>query len=711
MTASSKASRGTGGSVSGSVISDGAVSCAAVSSAVAPDEAASDAALSQTQVTRTHTGMHTGAHDGARIIGGRYVLLSVVGRGGMSTVYAARDVTLNKLWAVKQCRARDGGGSANGGGAVAGAVADAVSGMDVDVVHDAADDAGARMREAFREEAAFIKRFDHPCIPRIVDFVEDGGFLYVVMDYVEGMTLRDALARSGPQSAETVTDWALQLCDVLEYLHGRTPPVVHRDIKPGNIMVTPEGRVRLIDFGIAHTASMAQLNGKGTPGFSAPEQFEEGGAADDPRVDVYALGATMYAALTGRHPSRGIDWNGVACPPGLRDVVERCMETDPCDRFASCAHVVYALAHCDDGDYQATLRKRWKGFGITALAAALALGASPCCAVAAQQAQASDYSQWMMTAELAASTSAAWQAYQRAIDISPAKTEPYEGMIRLAKADGVLDSQEEASLTDALTAHGQELARGHDGWGQLCYDMGVLYWYYADASGVGGIGGNDDASSDDVSSDGGGASSPRGHAMASAALWMKQAVQAGGFADVGTAQVYADLADFSTSIVQRVNEGTDRGLYARYFANLERLIDAAGNEANPVVALTAAGQASMALQVYPRHFRYDGIAQERMERLESSATQLAVRTEAIGTKQTDMKQRVLRAADDAHRAVEQAFADPGAGDEAAQDNEAAQSNKTARSDGAAQGDATPQGSASVEETGSVHSKELAGGVS
>lgn len=633
-----------------SAVIDAGASASSLTGAAGDACASGDAHASGAGMSRfkTQPGKPSVAGDAVgSLIGGRYLLLFVVGRGGMSVVYAARDMTLNKLWAVKHCRPRDDEPSA---------------------------------LAAFRAEAAFIKRFDHPCIPRIVDFVENSLGLFVVMDYVEGVTLRTIIIDSGRQPASTVVEWALQLCDVLEYLHGRKTPVVHRDIKPGNIMITPEGKVRLIDFGIAHERSGAPERGRGTPGFSAPEQFAvddavdgiadgtvdgvvDGAAAEcnrgsvrsccstDPRVDVYALGATMYAALTARHPRRGVDWDGVACDRALRQVVERCMEDDPAKRFASCAHVAYALKHCDDGAFQASVRRRWRGFVATVLAAAVALGASPCFAAAAWYVRNNDYSHWMTVAGLCADARQSWQAYRYAIHASPTHTKPYEEMIRLAKADGVFDSREESELCDELTAHAAELESQADGWGRLCYGMGVLYWYYADA---------DDACGTDETTDSCWAK-PRNHAMASASSWMRQAVDAGGFEELDSAQVYADMADFSVQIVQRANEGTDKGLYAAYFSNLERMAGAAADDANPVVSLSAAWQIVVALQVYPRHFRYDAITLERMRALESQAMQLALRTEAIGRKQADMKARILHAADDSQAAMEQAFSDPGAG--------------------------------------------------
>lgn len=155
------------------------------------------------------------------LVGGRYRILTQVGIGGMSTVYLAMDASLNRRWAVKQMR-------------------DAGSAERRDV-----------MLRSLTVESEMIARLDHPAIPRIVDLIDDDTGVFVVMDFVEGQTLRTLLEREGPQDEALVVDWGIQLCDVLDYLHRRTPMVVFRDMKPSNVMLTPDGMVKLIDFGIA----------------------------------------------------------------------------------------------------------------------------------------------------------------------------------------------------------------------------------------------------------------------------------------------------------------------------------------------------------------------------------------------------------------------------------------------------------------------------
>ena len=159
--------------------------------------------------------------EAGEVIGGRYRILTRIGEGGMSTVYLAMDTVLNKSWAAKEIRH----------------VADPVQ--------------RELVVQGIVTEANMIKRFDHPAIPRIVDIVDEDGTLFVIMDYVEGRTLADVLASGGPQAEDDVADWGVQLCDVLDYLHHRTPPVIYRDMKPSNVMLKPNGAVSLIDFGIA----------------------------------------------------------------------------------------------------------------------------------------------------------------------------------------------------------------------------------------------------------------------------------------------------------------------------------------------------------------------------------------------------------------------------------------------------------------------------
>jgi tRNA A-37 threonylcarbamoyl transferase component Bud32 len=211
-------------------------------------------------------------------LAGRYIILRRVGRGGMGAVYqAADDRIAGKHWAIKE-------------------------------MSDAAITNPLEKRqavEAFQQEAVMLATLDHPNLPKVTDHFSEGGKQYLVMDFIEGETLGEWIDREDgkPLPVDDVLKWADQLCDVLEYLHGREPPVVFRDLKPGNVMVTPEGAVKLIDFGIARLfkpGKAADTAFFGTAGYAPREQYGKG--QTDARSDVYALGATLYCLLTGDDP-------------------------------------------------------------------------------------------------------------------------------------------------------------------------------------------------------------------------------------------------------------------------------------------------------------------------------------------------------------------------------------------------------------------------
>jgi outer membrane protein assembly factor BamB/tRNA A-37 threonylcarbamoyl transferase component Bud32 len=213
----------------------------------------------------------------------------------------------------------------------------------------------ARLRrigiQNFEREANILASLSHPSIPKIFDYFTEGQRSYLIMEFVEGETLEDLLeAHSQPFSQEEVADWGLQISDVLVYLHGHTPPVIFRDIKPGNLMLTPDGRVVVIDFGIAKVFEHGQRGTMiGTEGYSPPEQYR--GAAE-PRGDLYALAATLHHLLTGRDPrleppftfhERPIRMFNPNIAPELEAVVMKALAYDVQERFASAAEMALAL--------------------------------------------------------------------------------------------------------------------------------------------------------------------------------------------------------------------------------------------------------------------------------------------------------------------------------------------------------------------------------
>jgi serine/threonine protein kinase len=247
------------------------------------------------------------------LLNGRYRIVDILGQGGMGSVYRALDENLGLEVAVKE--------------------------------NLFTTDEYSRQ---FRLEAVILASLRHQHLPRVTDhFVMDDRGQYLVMDYIEGEDLRQRMERMGTIPEEDAILIGAAVCDALAYLHTRKPPVLHRDIKPGNIKITPEGQVFLVDFGLAKLVQGNQTTTTGaramTPGYSPPEQY--GTARTDPRSDVYSLGATLYAALTGVIPEDGLGrvMDNVQLTPirkhntrisrRLSSAIEKAMEAYPDDRY------------------------------------------------------------------------------------------------------------------------------------------------------------------------------------------------------------------------------------------------------------------------------------------------------------------------------------------------------------------------------------------
>lgn len=280
------------------------------------------------------------------VLGGKYEILKQIGQGGMSVVYVALDIRLNKQWAVKEMKRSD-------------------------------NQSKKTLLKSLQMEANILKCADHPVLPRIVDIIDWEGTVFVVMDYIEGHTLSEIITCKGAQPQDQVIAWAKDLCSALNYLHSMEPPIIYRDIKPSNIMIKPDGSVKLIDFGAAKeldTEKVADTTALGTRGYAAPEQFGDANGngihKTDERTDIYNLGATLYHVVTGKNPGeppygmRPIrEWNP-ALSKGLEKIICKCTMANPKERYQSCPELIYALEHYKEQDdvFKKECFRRLKGF-------------------------------------------------------------------------------------------------------------------------------------------------------------------------------------------------------------------------------------------------------------------------------------------------------------------------------------------------------------
>lgn len=560
-----------------------------------------------------------------KLIADKYETVRLVGESGMSRVYLAMDKKLNKQWAVKEIKpARD-----------------------------------PKRQEVIRQslvtETNMIKQLDHPALPRITDLINEDGILYVIMDYIEGEPLSRILDEQGSQSQSDVISWGEQLCDVLDYLHTQDPSVIYRDLKPGNVMLKPDGTVKLIDFGIAREYRKEKEGEKderrpddttilGTRGYAAPEQF--GGLGQTGAyTDVYCLGATLYHLLTGKSPAeppyvmypiRQID---PSFSPGLEKIIAKATQQNPDDRYQSCAEMLYELEHYDTADeaHRKKLIKTWRSFlGVSATATLFVLVGIFGLGMT-EYSKSADYGTQMERAEKATDQNEAAEHYLNAIAIRPGEAAAYEGLVNLYKDDASFAADEEAQLQQAIMPHLAEIQQDKERYAELAFNIGKLYWYYYDYALEAG--------------------DNRLTRIRTASRWMNDAAAEPAFARQALAQVYAGIAAFNDNIVARINEGGDAGLYEPYFRDLQELNALVAEENNEVVMLETSAITSDALATYARKFRADGIGQQEMEELHGLALANA-RSVSPTTEKLDKEQAAVIAAEEAtEQAIRNAFLD------------------------------------------------------
>lgn len=255
-----------------------------------------------------------------QIVQGRYQVQKVLGEGGMGSVYLAQDTRLPKQWALKEMSENFSNPSDR-----------------------------AEAEAAFLAEAQILSGLNHPNLPRVVDFFQEDGRNFLVMDFIAGQTLEKRLEAT-PLSISEALRLGIEVAQVLEYLHTQPQPVIFRDLKPANIILSPEGKPILVDFGIARLFRQGagqDTRALGTPGYAAPEQYGRG--QSDHRTDIFALGATLHHCISGRDPAEqpfqfpSLSELRPEVPAQLDSLILRACSLKPEDRFQRASDFCQAL--------------------------------------------------------------------------------------------------------------------------------------------------------------------------------------------------------------------------------------------------------------------------------------------------------------------------------------------------------------------------------
>lgn len=410
------------------------------------------------------------------VVDGKYKILNKIGQGGMSVVYLAMNERANKPWAIKEIR-KDG-----------------VSNYEV-------------VKQNLIAETDILKRLSHPNLPSIIDVIDQEDTFLIVMDYIEGKPLSEALKREGAQPQEKVIEWAKQICDVLGYLHSRKPPIIYRDMKPSNVMLRPDGNIEIIDFGTAReykSSSIEDTTCLGTQGYAAPEQYGGHGQTDG-RTDIYCLGATLYHLVTGHNPSlppyemRPIrQWNP-NLSSGLEEIILKCTQRNPNDRYQSCAELMYALEHYDELDHEFKKRqnRKWKTFLTTSALAVVSLAACVGFKFAETSTTNKSYDSYLKSAVSATSMEEMVEDYEYAIKLNPGAGEGYLNLLQAFLDNEERDGErwnftqsEAAKMTQILGYKGSGnrsnesyLESDKVTYDEFAYQMGLAYYFYYNKDG------------------------------------------------------------------------------------------------------------------------------------------------------------------------------------------------------------------------------------
>ena len=553
------------------------------------------------------------------LVDGKYKILSEIGHGGMSVVYMAINEKANKTWAIKEVR-KDGV-------------------LDFEAV-----------RQGLIVETDMLKKLKHPNLPSIVDVIDSDDTFLIVMDYIEGNALSVALQEYGAQPQEDVIEWARQLCDVLGYLHSRTPAIIYRDMKPANIMLKPDGNLTLIDFGTAREYKAKNLGDTtclGTIGYAAPEQFG-GMGQTDARTDIYCLGATLYHLVTGLNPSeppyeiRPIRDINPALSGGLEQIIMKCTQKNPNDRYQSCAELMYALEHFDeiDDDYR---KKQKRKLGIFITSAMLTVISAIFGLVTGQAASqmATDRFQSLMD-EAAKETDDMKKAalYEEAISVPDKAGEKsaYLELIKLFKADNTFTTVEQSTLVSLIKNNQTVLKENAEDYVEICFETAKLFWYYYDYG---------DGSDNQVTR------------MKSSIEWFQDAIRNApdDYVNLGMAQVYSSIGEFYRDIAINTVEASDRGLYEPFFVKISELMEQVCEDdtESEIVVLELLELVRSSLQQYATKFKTDGVTWEEISALYDRVAEKVISIETQTDKTTEKKNQTIALLDDTKRAIAIAY--------------------------------------------------------
>lgn len=402
----------------------------------------------------------------------KYKILDIIGRGGMSVIYLARNERAAKTWAIKEVR-KEG------------------------VINEQANLAG------LIAETNLLKELHHKNIVSIIDVIDYEDSFIIVMDYIEGKDLKKIIDEEGAQPWERVEKWGVTICDIFGYLHSQNPPIIYRDLKPNNLMLTADDDIVLIDFGTArkfkNQSQADDTKPLGTIGYAAPEQYG-GHGETDARTDIYTIGATLFHLLTGISPADppfyGVtqlrNVNPVYEGSGWEKIIDKCCQQRREDRYQSCEELRYDIEHWRElGDDEVRKRKhKWGMF----------LGAVAVCAIGAigmltftglkNSVTSETYNSILSAASEMTDIKSAESQFKSALKIDPGRPDAYIKLLEAIEKDAYFDDSEISTLDSCLQEKNDGSLKNieylqvqdRETYDDIYYRIGLLYFFFHEKS-------------------------------------------------------------------------------------------------------------------------------------------------------------------------------------------------------------------------------------
>lgn len=530
-----------------------------------------------------------------QIIDGKWEILNPLGRGGMSTVYLVRDLTLNRICALKEVPIRGTRG-------------------------------GIERAKAVIAETDLLKTLNYPTIPRILDRTRTPNSLLIVMDYISGYSLRQVIAQKKYIPERSIVKWGITLCKTLRYLHNHQPKVIYRDMKPHNVMLTDEGELVLMDFGISRAVGenfdYSREERLGTKGYSAPEMALKVGHRFDERSDIFALGRTLYFLATGNSPTQTKTKDGREFPilpireydstrsAGLEKIISKATAMRPDDRYQSVGEMLYDLEHIDElsEDHIALVEKRFRrvvGLFGTALLGTVLLGGG---LVYGELARSDQFNQYLARGKTSQSVS----DLLRAIELEPSNLAPYSELVKIYREQGQFTSEDELQLLGVLQPNLPSL-RKQAGAGDMLYGVGQLYWFYYAQNG-----------------------------QIKSVPWFEEAKEAGVSSENRhLLTIYLELGTFKKNILSSITAQSDASLYSRYWSALSDLREEMGSDVQ--LHLLYIQSVYDVIDSYSGGLKSDGLGLEDLKGIFESAKSdlegIAVSTDAQREQKAELESR------------------------------------------------------------------------